>query len=207
MRVSMIARWPGRIPAGRTVDAPATMLDWLPTLARLAGAPLPPGVELDGKDITALLDGTGARDVDGPFRFLYWRQDSSALAGYREGRFKLKLAVEGGKSPYARYDPRPALRPRRRPWRGARPRAGDAGEGGGAAGADGGDGGGGGGTGGHRGLGVGRRGRALMEGTGGAAVGRWVGERRRGVDAPRDAALTHRAASGNQPIQAGVIQR
>ncbi|MEW6269160.1 MAG: sulfatase-like hydrolase/transferase [Thermodesulfobacteriota bacterium] len=104
MRVPMIARWPGRVAGGRVIDAPATMLDWLPTLARLAGAPLPDAVELDGKDIVALLDGSGVRDPDGPFRFLYWRQDSSGLAGYREGRFKLKLAVEGGESLYARYD-------------------------------------------------------------------------------------------------------
>lgn len=104
LRVPMIARWPGRIPAARVIDEPATMLDWLPTLARLAGAPLPAGVELDGKDIGALLDGSGERDPDGPFRFLYWKQDSSGLAGYREGRFRLKLAVEGGEAPYARYD-------------------------------------------------------------------------------------------------------
>jgi arylsulfatase A-like enzyme len=104
MRVPMIARWPGRIAAGRTVDAPATMLDWLPTLAGLAGAALPAGVELDGKDILPLLEGSAPRDADGAFRFLYYRQDNSGIGGYREGRWKLKLAVEGGESVYARYD-------------------------------------------------------------------------------------------------------
>jgi len=104
LRVPLIARWPGRIAGGRTIDEPATMLDWLPTLAGVAGAPLPDGVALDGKDILPLLDGSGARDPDGPFRFVFWRQDNSGIGAYREGRWKLKLAVVGGESVYARYD-------------------------------------------------------------------------------------------------------
>jgi arylsulfatase A-like enzyme len=103
MRVPLIARLPGRIPAGRTIDEPAAMIDWMPTLARLAGA-TPPAVPVDGKDIAALLEGTGGRDPDGVFRYLYYRQDNSGLGAYREGRWKLKLAVEGGESLYARYD-------------------------------------------------------------------------------------------------------
>jgi arylsulfatase A len=36
-----IARWPGRIAAGRVTDAIASTLDILPTLAALAGVALP----------------------------------------------------------------------------------------------------------------------------------------------------------------------
>lgn len=104
MRVPLIARWPGRIPAGRTIDAPAAMIDWMPTLARLAGATLPAAIEIDGTDIFPLLEGSGPRDADGIFRYLYHRQDNSGLGAYREGRWKLKLAVQGGESIYARYD-------------------------------------------------------------------------------------------------------
>ncbi|MBM4270049.1 MAG: hypothetical protein FJ144_26180 [Deltaproteobacteria bacterium] len=104
LRVPLIARWPGRIPAGRTVEAPAVMTDWLPTLAAFAGASLPSGVEIDGKDIGPVLEGRGDRDPPEGFRHLIYRSDNSGLAGYREGRWKLKLAVAGGESVYSRYD-------------------------------------------------------------------------------------------------------
>jgi len=104
VRVPLLARWPGRLPAGRTIDAPAAMIDWLPTLAALAGAPLPDGVEIDGRDILPLLDGSGPRDPAGESRLLFYRQDNSGLAAYREGRWKLKLPVVGGESIYARFD-------------------------------------------------------------------------------------------------------
>jgi len=103
MRVPMVVRWPRRIPAGQTITRPATMIDWLPTLAGFAGAPLPEQVELDGEDIGPLLAGTDTDSADG-FRYLYYRQDNSGLGAYREGRWKLKLAVVGGESVYARYD-------------------------------------------------------------------------------------------------------
>ena len=41
VRVPFVARWPGRIPAGRRRPLPAMTIDLLPTLARLAGAPVP----------------------------------------------------------------------------------------------------------------------------------------------------------------------
>jgi arylsulfatase A len=103
MRVPLIARWPTAIPAGTTIAAPAAMTDWLPTLAGLAGATLPEEVAIDGKDIAPLLQGRGPRDED-EFRYLYYRQDNTGLGGYREGPWKLKLAVEGGESVYSRFD-------------------------------------------------------------------------------------------------------
>ncbi|WP_431268740.1 sulfatase family protein [Dankookia sp. P2] len=42
--------WPGRIPAGK-VDGLAHVVDMLPTLAKLAGAPLDKAKPLDGLDI------------------------------------------------------------------------------------------------------------------------------------------------------------
>jgi uncharacterized sulfatase len=104
MRVPLIARWPRHIPAGRTIAAPAAMADWMPTLAALAGARLPQGIENDGKDIGPLLAGSGSRDPAGGVQYLYYRQDGTGLGGYREGRWKLKVAVTGGESVYSRYD-------------------------------------------------------------------------------------------------------
>lgn len=54
-RVPFIARWPGRIPANRRSDAIAMGIDLLATLCALAGLPLPPGVEFDGRDIGPVL--------------------------------------------------------------------------------------------------------------------------------------------------------
>lgn len=53
--VPCFARWPGVIPAGSHNDAIAGGIDWLPTLCAFAGQATPPGVELDGKDISAVL--------------------------------------------------------------------------------------------------------------------------------------------------------
>jgi arylsulfatase A-like enzyme len=56
LRVPMIARWPGRIPAGHESGELITAMDLLPTLARLLGAPLPER-KIDGQDIAAVLFG------------------------------------------------------------------------------------------------------------------------------------------------------
>ncbi len=56
VRVPFIARWPGKIPARRVLDAIGSTLDMMPTLARLAGAKLPTKA-LDGVDIWPLLSG------------------------------------------------------------------------------------------------------------------------------------------------------
>jgi arylsulfatase A-like enzyme len=55
LRVPFIARWPGRIPAGRVNDELVTTLELLPTVAAAAGANLPDGVILDGHDVLPVL--------------------------------------------------------------------------------------------------------------------------------------------------------
>lgn len=64
-RVPLIVRWPGRVPAGRVVDAPVNNIDWIPTLLDLAGAAPPPG--LDGVSFAE-----GLRGGAFPARPLYW---------------------------------------------------------------------------------------------------------------------------------------
>ena len=58
IRVPMIARWPGTIPAGRVSDHPWAHWDMLPTLAELAGAKAPPGI--DGVSMARALKGERA---------------------------------------------------------------------------------------------------------------------------------------------------
>jgi arylsulfatase len=56
VREPFIARWKGRIPAGRVCEGLASMMDIVPTVARLCGATLP-SKPLDGIDIWPLIHG------------------------------------------------------------------------------------------------------------------------------------------------------
>jgi arylsulfatase A len=87
MRVPFLARFPGRIPAGRVSTALATTMDLLPTVARLAGAPLPAN-PLDGVDVWPLL--AGQRDSLDREAFLYF--DSWFLQCARLGPWKLHVS-------------------------------------------------------------------------------------------------------------------
>ncbi len=57
VREPFIARWPGRIPAGKVSPGVAGTIDILPTVARLCDAPLPEK-PVDGIDIWPLLSGS-----------------------------------------------------------------------------------------------------------------------------------------------------
>ncbi len=87
VREPFIARWNGRIPAGRTSDALISLMDVFPTVARLCGAPLPKK-SLDGIDIWPLLDGT-RRSIERP-PLLYF--DNWDLQCARWMNWKLHIA-------------------------------------------------------------------------------------------------------------------
>lgn len=55
MRVCAFATWPGRIPGGVKNDEPIHIIDWYPTLLRLAGGSLEQPLPIDGKDIWPML--------------------------------------------------------------------------------------------------------------------------------------------------------
>ncbi len=67
IRVPMIARWPGRIAAGRQVDTPFAAWDILPTFAELAGVPAPAGI--DGLSLVPTLLG---RPGQQQHEYFYW---------------------------------------------------------------------------------------------------------------------------------------
>jgi arylsulfatase A-like enzyme len=50
VRVAAFARWPGKIDAGKAVTEPLHMVDWYPTLLKLAGASSEQKLPLDGRD-------------------------------------------------------------------------------------------------------------------------------------------------------------
>ena len=85
VRVPFLARWPGRIPAGHSVDAPAMTIDIFPTLANLIGASLP-AHPIDGKDIWPLLSGEATDSPQEAYFFWYHRNQLEAM---RSGRWKL----------------------------------------------------------------------------------------------------------------------
>ncbi len=55
LRIPLIVRWPGHVPAGRVLDIPVTNTDWLPTLLELAH--LAPARNIDGQSFAPLLLG------------------------------------------------------------------------------------------------------------------------------------------------------
>lgn len=84
VRVPCIARWPGAIAAGTVTSELATMMDWLPTCAKLLDAKLPR--EVDGRDIAPLLFGeAGAKSPHEAF--YYYSGDE--LHAVRSSKWKL----------------------------------------------------------------------------------------------------------------------
>lgn len=87
LRVPFIANWPGRIPAGRTVDAPAIAYDVFPTLVGLAGGQIAKDRVYDGQDIWPLLSGEGSVPRAQPFFWVYLDN----VTTIRDGKWKLHV--------------------------------------------------------------------------------------------------------------------
>ena len=86
MRVPAIIRWPGNIPADTTNDELSSLMDLLPTFARLAGAKLP-AHKIDGKNIWPLWSQPKAKTPHESFYYYH----SQYLEAVRDGRWKLYL--------------------------------------------------------------------------------------------------------------------
>jgi arylsulfatase A-like enzyme len=82
IRVPMMARWAGHIAAGRTVEAPVSLLDISATTLALAGADAATLATLDGRDLGPLFAGEAL-----PERALLWRMGPSSAI--RKGDWKL----------------------------------------------------------------------------------------------------------------------
>lgn len=55
IRGCAFATWPGRIPAGQKIDVPVHVVDWYPTLLKLAGGNLEQPLPIDGLDLWPVL--------------------------------------------------------------------------------------------------------------------------------------------------------
>ncbi|MCS7021781.1 MAG: sulfatase-like hydrolase/transferase [Gemmataceae bacterium] len=90
IRVPGLARWPGHISAGRTLDTPVMGTDLFATVLALAGVKPPQDRVLDGVDVLPLLTGKKA-EVERPVP-MFWRLDMAPHnlhLALRQGDWKL----------------------------------------------------------------------------------------------------------------------
>jgi len=85
LRVPMIARLPGRIPAGRVCAAPGYFADWFPTLAEAASLEKPPGI--DGESLWPVLAGGAPSPRTRPMLWVF--PEYGGQVAVRLGDFKL----------------------------------------------------------------------------------------------------------------------
>ncbi|MDX2933376.1 sulfatase-like hydrolase/transferase [Streptomyces ipomoeae] len=91
IRVPLIAWSPRRVPVG-TTDRPTPLIDLLPTLAELAGAPAPS--DIDGLSVAPLLRGTGARAAQHDHLYFYRNHNGVTPRADRVDRGRAKRAAE-----------------------------------------------------------------------------------------------------------------
>ena len=88
VRTPCIMCWPKKIPAGRSCEEPVASIDLLPTLAKLADAPLPKQ-RIDGLDVWPILAGaSGARSPHEALLFF----SGAELQAIRSGEWKLHFS-------------------------------------------------------------------------------------------------------------------
>lgn len=93
IRVPTLAYWKGNFPAGKKINDPAIMIDWLPTFASIVGVSLPTDCEIDGKNLIPLITGKGKRQGNDEFYFY----DNEELQAIRVGKWKYKKAFPGNR--------------------------------------------------------------------------------------------------------------
>jgi arylsulfatase A-like enzyme len=99
LRQAALARWPGKVPAGRVSDEPWAFWDFLPTAAELAGAPIPAECKTDGLSLVSFLKGGSAPKRD----HFYWElHEGASLQAVRFGDWK--AVRQGPEKPIELYD-------------------------------------------------------------------------------------------------------
>jgi arylsulfatase len=98
-RVPCFVRWPGKFPAGATLNGIVSHEDWLPTFAAIAGAPdikekLLKGVNLNGRTYKNYIDGQNLLDYltgkvkESPRKEFIYVDDGGHVAAIRVGDWK-----------------------------------------------------------------------------------------------------------------------
>ena len=84
-REPFIARWPGKLPAGKVIDVPVMAIDMLPTIAEITDSKLPEKT-IDGMNVWKVLTGESEKSPQEAY-FYYYRVNE--LHGVRYGQWKL----------------------------------------------------------------------------------------------------------------------
>jgi arylsulfatase len=90
LRTPCIARWPGKIAAGRKSNEIVHITDWFTTLLTMAGLPVPNDRVIDGKDQSAFL--YGEQEKSNREGFIYWNGEK--MYGVKWQNFKLVLVQQ-----------------------------------------------------------------------------------------------------------------
>lgn len=88
IRVPMIARFPGKIAAGKSSDVPGYFADWFPTLCAATGLTAPQG--LDGENLWPVITGAGGMPTRKPMVWVY--PEYGGQVAVRIGDFKVVRA-------------------------------------------------------------------------------------------------------------------
>lgn len=83
LRVPFIARWPGKLPAGKVTDECLTALELVPTLLAVCGAQAPEGVELDGFDMLPVLQG----ETKSSRKEMFWQRRNDKAARFENWKW------------------------------------------------------------------------------------------------------------------------
>lgn len=97
--VAGIMNWPKAIRSGREIEAPASALDLLPTVCRLAGADLPDSRKFDGMDLSEALSGGRMPMRDKPLVWAYYNAINDARVALRHGKWKVLARLNSGHFP------------------------------------------------------------------------------------------------------------
>ncbi len=84
-REPFLARWPGKLPAGKVIDVPIMAIDILPTIAEITDSKLPEKT-IDGMNVWKVLTGESEESPQEAY-FYYYRVNE--LHGVRYGKWKL----------------------------------------------------------------------------------------------------------------------
>ena len=92
IRVPFLARWPAKLPAGETFDAPVHHVDIYATAAA-AAADMPADRIMDGVDLIPYVTPsvTGSKRMESPHEYLFFR--GGAAQAVRDKRWKLVVSA------------------------------------------------------------------------------------------------------------------
>lgn len=97
LRVPLIVRWPGKVPAGRQTNEIVHVVDLFPTLAGIAGLQVPRDRPIDGVDQSAFL--LGRQEKSAREGFVYYIKNELRAAKWRDWKMHFVWEVEPNAGP------------------------------------------------------------------------------------------------------------